>query len=143
MTILEAVLAVAGLSALFGLLLGYVLARVGFTDFGEVHNMFLLTDLRMFLTFCGSVAIATVGFAVLTRNGKPRARPIHKGTVAGAILFGVGWALTGACPSIALAQVGEGKLPALITAAAILVGNLGYGAVHKRYFRWDPGSCEV
>jgi len=126
-----------------GLLLGLFLSRIGFTDFGEVHNMFLFADLRMFLTFCGSVGIATAGFYVLTRKKRPSNRLIHKGTIPGAILFGLGWAICGACPSIALAQVGEGKLPALITAVAIIVGNILYGAVHKRFFRWDPGSCEA
>jgi uncharacterized membrane protein YedE/YeeE len=129
--------------ALVGLLLGYVLTRIGFADFGQVHDMFVFADLRMFLTFCGSVALAAAGFAVFGRKDKPRRRPIHKGTIPGGVLFGVGWAITGACPSIALAQVGGGQLPAVITIVGIVAGNLLYGAVHKRYFRWDPGSCET
>jgi len=128
---------------LVGLLLGYCLSRIGFTDFGEVHAMFLFTDFRMFLTFCGSVAVAAAGFLIFRKGRAPSRRDLHKGTIIGGVLFGVGWAVTGACPSIALAQLGEGKLPALITLVAIVAGNFIYGKVHQRYFRWDPGSCEA
>ena len=57
---------------LVGILLGYILSRIGFTDFGEVHNMFLLTDLRMFLTFCGSVAVAP-GSRMSSTRSSPQA----------------------------------------------------------------------
>ena len=60
----------------------------------------------------------------------------------GGVLFGAGWALTGACPSIALVQLGEGKLGALVTLVGIFAGNALYAAVHERYFRFSVGSCE-
>jgi uncharacterized membrane protein YedE/YeeE len=61
--------------------------------------------------------------------------------LAGGALFGVGWALSGACPSIALVQLGEGQLGALVTLAGIFLGNLAYSAIHDRYFRWSTQSC--
>ena len=60
----------------------------------------------------------------------------------GGVLFGVGWALSGACPGIILVQVGEGKLGALVTLAGVFLGNALYAAVHQRYFRFSVGSCE-
>lgn len=46
--------------------------------------------------------------------------------LAGGLLFGAGWALAGACPATALAQIGEGKLSALFTVLGILVGMWVY-----------------
>jgi uncharacterized membrane protein YedE/YeeE len=59
----------------------------------------------------------------------------------GSLLFGVGWALSGACPSVALVQIGEGKLAALATLVGIFAGNYGYAWLHERRFRWSTGSC--
>ena len=51
-----------------------------------------------------------------------------------------GWALTGACPSITMVQLGEGQLAAVWTLGGVFVGNWLYSVVHQRYFRWELGS---
>jgi uncharacterized membrane protein YedE/YeeE len=124
----------------FGVVMGFGLSRLGFSDYGEVHRMFTFQDFRLLLTFMGAVALILLGMRLV--GGAGEGRPPHKGTAVGGILFGVGWALTGACPSIAVVQLGEGKLPALLTLAGILAGTLLYPRVHRRFFRWDSGSCE-
>ena len=125
----------------FGFLLGFCLSRIGFSDFGEVHAMFVFADLRLFLTFCVAVAAALVGFFTLVRSRTPKL--LHPGVVPGSILFGIGWAIAGACPAIALVQLGEGQLMAAFTLAGMFVGNFVYGRVHGRLFRWNSGSCEL
>ncbi len=57
------------------------------------------------------------------------------------MLFGAGWALSGACPSIALVQLGEGQLAAAFTLAGIFTGNWLYAVARERYLHWDTGSC--
>ena len=61
----------------------------------------------------------------------------------GGMLFGLGWALAGACPSIPLVQLVEGKVLALFTLAGIVAGVLVFRFVQRRYPRWDVGSCSV
>jgi uncharacterized membrane protein YedE/YeeE len=129
--------------AIYGLLFGFVLSRTGFTNYAEVHNMFVFADLRLIFTFGGTVAVLAVAYALLTRKAKPESKPFHKGTIPGGILFGAGWALTGACPAIVMVQVGEGQLIALATVAGILVGTWLYPKVHARFFKWDTGSCNM
>ncbi len=131
----------AALGAL-GLLLGYSLSRIGFADFGEVHRLFTLADLRMLYVFGGAVALTLVAFAVFGRGHQFPSRPIHRGTVVGGVLFGLGWAITGGCPGGALVQVGNGYLPALITVGGILLGTAIYPRLHARFFRFDPGTCD-
>jgi hypothetical protein len=128
---------------LFGLLMGMSLTFIGFADYGELHRMFVFADLRLLLVFAGGVALSMVGFAVLARGKKLPRKPLHKGSVPGGILFGLGWAITGACPSVALVQLGEGYLPALATMAGIVTGVLTYRWMQARYFHWDTGACEV
>jgi uncharacterized protein len=124
-----------------GLAMGFVLSRVGFSDFGEVHRMFIFADLRLLFTFAGAVAIIAVGYAVLRARRDALAVPVHRAQVVGGMLFGAGWAITGACPSIALVQLGEGKLAAGATALGIVAGVALHRAVNARYLRWHLEAC--
>ena len=128
------------LFGLFGLALGFVLSEAGFSDYAELHRMFTFQDLRLLFTFAGAVAVAMAGFALLCRRDVLPLRPIHRGTIAGGVLFGAGWALCGACPAIALVQIGEGRAAALATAAGI-GGGIWTAQRLRRRWRWDVGSC--
>lgn len=111
-----------GSRALSGLALGMVLSFAGFADFGEVHRMFCFADLRLTLAFGCAVTLAALGFKLLPKCEEPTC--MHKGIIPGGILFGAGWALTGACPSAAFVQLGEGQLPAIVTCVGIFCGIL-------------------
>ena len=131
--------------ALPAFLLGVVLHLTGFTDFAEVHAMFGLEDPRLFVTFAVAVAVTSAGVHAVRAKERaklPRGR-IHPGILPGAALFGIGWALTGACPGVVFAQLGEGQFMALLTLAGIFLGNAIYAYMHRRLFRWDTGSCEA
>jgi uncharacterized membrane protein YedE/YeeE len=127
---------------LFGLLLGVGLSFMGFTDFDEVNKMFRLADPRLLLTFAAGVALTGLAFAVVTRGKTVPLRPVHRGTVAGGLLFGAGWAVTGVCPGVVMVQLGEGKVLAVATLVGIGAGTWLYPRVHRRFFRWDSASCE-
>ena len=128
-----------------GVLLGFVLSRIGFSSWDEVHRMFTFQELRMLLAFLTALAVMVVAWRLMTRLGLQRrpypSRPIHPGSFAGGALFGLGWAVSGACPSIALVQLGEGQLAAIWTVGGLFLGNWLYSLLHARFFRWDLGSC--
>ena len=135
--------------ALLGLALGVVISASGLSDWGELHRMFSLgvgrggpglEELRLVLAFGGAVVLSIVGFRVLARHDELPSKPIRKGTVPGAILFGAGWALAGACPGAALVQLGEGKLGAVATLAGMLAGAWLHDALRKR-LGWARHSC--
>ena len=59
----------------------------------------------------------------------------------GAALFGIGWAISGGCPAIAIIQVGGGYLPALASVAGIIVGIRLNRWTTATYLHIDTGSC--
>lgn len=128
---------------LIGLVFGFTLGRIGFGSWDEIHAMFTFHDLRLLFVFATTIATLAVAWAVIRRVSTPdwSPRPIHPGTLAGGAIFGVGWAITGACPSIALVQLGQGQLAALWTIAGIFIGNALYPVIHARFFKWTPGVC--
>ncbi len=130
-------------TGLVGVGFGFALSRIGFTSWDEVHRMFTFADLRMLLAFATAVAVLAVSWRVVsaTTGATWPPRRIHQGTLAGGALFGAGWALSGACPSIALVQLGEGQLGAGWTLVGIVAGNWLYSVVHERWLRWSTGSC--
>ncbi len=130
------------LTGSLGLLMGFGLSRMGFSEFGEVHRMFTFDDLRLTFSFAAAVVLVGVGFLGLSAPRRHAPRHIHPGTVPGGLLFGAGWALCGACPAIAWVQLGEGRLLALASIAGILLGTALYPKVHARFFRWPSESCQ-
>lgn len=129
------------LHGVFGLAMGYILSRIGFGNYTEVHKMFIFADLRMFLTFAGAVGITMVGFLLVARGKKIPSKVYSKGTVLGGAIFGVGWAITGACPSTALVQLGEGRLAAVFSVLGILFGVWMYRRIAKGSVKFDTGVC--
>jgi hypothetical protein len=115
-----------------GAVFGFLLSRGRATDYEAILGMFRLTDLHLFGVIGVAVATAAIGLAWLRRSrarmlgGGPitlEQKPYHKAVFGGGIVFGIGWALSGACPGTALAQLGEGKLYALATVSGIITGT--------------------
>jgi uncharacterized membrane protein YedE/YeeE len=130
-----------GSALVLGALLGFSLSRIGFTSYDELHKMFVFADLRLVLVFAGAVGLSAIAYRLLPLGRAIPTRRIDRSTIVGSILFGLGWALSGACPGAALAQLGEGKLFALFTLAGIVSGTLAYGPVNGRLLRWATDSC--
>jgi uncharacterized membrane protein YedE/YeeE len=122
--------------------MGAALSRMGFADYAEVHAMFTFQDLRLLYAFAGAVALIALIFLVVLRL-RPVRRKINPGTFLGGALFGMGWAITGACPSTMLVQLGEGQLAAILTLVGCALGTLWYPKVHARFFKWDMGGCSM
>jgi len=128
---------------LVGILFGVVLSRIGFGDYDELHSMFILRDLRMMYSFVGAVALSMVIMLLLNKRIPKQHKIFQPGTVPGSMLFGFGWAITGACPSLVFVQLGHGALPALFTILGIIFGVWLYRKIHARFFGWDTGTCGV
>ena len=126
---------------LLGVQLGFVVSSIGFTDYDQVFAMFTFTDLRMFLSFAGAVALSAVAYRLLAKARPMAPRRMHKGVVVGGLLFGVGWFVCGACPGVAFAQLGQGKLWALVSLAGIVVGTVGFRLVNARWLHIGRDSC--
>ena len=127
--------------AIFGTLMGVTLSMGGFSDFEQVHKLFLLQNIPLLLVFVGAIALSMLGFFTIFKNRDIPKKVYNSGTIPGSIMFGIGWAMTGACPSIALVQLGEGKLAALLTISGILAGVWIYRKIAAPTFQLDTGVC--
>lgn len=126
---------------IFGMVFGFLLSCAGATTFDFYAKLFLLRDFQLLWVIATAAAVGALGVFLLKRlrarslDGRPlryEGKPMRRGLVIGALLFGIGWGLSGSCPGTAPAMLGEGKLLAGFTILGILLGTYLYGRLHGR-----------
>lgn len=119
----------------FGILFGYFLSKSRATDYDSIVAMFRFQQFQLFGVIIVAVVVTSIGLFLLRRNGNKTlsGQPMEMealkwdpNRLAGAFLFGSGWALAGTCPGTALAQIGEGKVVAFATVIGIAAGVWAY-----------------
>ena len=115
-----------------GAVFGVALSWTGMSSPEVIRQALLLEDSYLFLMFGSAVVTAFVGLRLLRAlraraplsgeqvswtNSKPERR-----NVAGGLMFGTGWALSGACPGPVATQLGQGVAWSLFTIAGIVTG---------------------
>jgi uncharacterized membrane protein YedE/YeeE len=125
----------------FGILFGYLLGKAGITNSDNILNMFLVFNkqyrsFELYKVIGIIILVMVIGVFLLERFKKKslvakkpiewKPKVFEAPRLIGAAMFGAGWALCGACPSSAVAQLGEGKIMALFILAGILVGTWSY-----------------
>jgi uncharacterized membrane protein YedE/YeeE len=101
--------------------------------------MFRLQSFHMYGVIGSAIAVGMISvllikkFKVKTIYGELISIPdkkFSKGQVYGGLIFGFGWAMTGACPGPLFAQIGTGATVIVVTLFMAIVGTWVYG-----YFR--------
>ncbi len=122
-----------------GLFFGFGLAFGGMSKQEIVLSFLQLKDLGLLLLLGGSALVTAITINLIPKllnnpilggEFKKRKRTLNKRTVIGAIIFGVGWGISGLCPGSAMASLGVGNLPVLIGIAGMFLGAYIMG----RYF---------
>jgi uncharacterized protein len=127
----------------FGTIFGFVLSRSGASDYTYIQGMFLFEDLQLYGIIGTAVVLTAPGLWLIKRYGRTAAghpirielKPLHRGTLVGSLLFGVGWSITGMCPGPILVNIGEGKLYAVAALAGALAGAALFGTLYPRLAR--------
>ena len=123
---------------LMGLVFGLVLVKSEVVSWFRIQEMFRFDSFHMYGIIGSAVVVAAVGvqlirlFNVRTLHGEAIVIPPKewgRGTRywAGGILFGLGWALLGACPGPLFALVGSGVSVILVALTSALAGTWLYG----------------
>lgn len=123
-------------ACLFGAGFGFLISWGQFSDPDRIRDMLLLRDPYLYLMMFSAIAVAFAGTWFLRRRraravltGEPlsveRTRPERR-HIAGAAIFGVGWAIADSCPAPIAAQLTQGVLWSLFTIGGIAIGVMAY-----------------
>ena len=124
-----------------GILFGVVMTKSEAISWFRIQEMFRFQSFHMFgiigtAVLLGITAVFLIKkFQISDRNGEPivfKAKdPGWKKYLFGGIIFGLGWALTGACPGPIFVSIGYGYVGMIIVAIGAVLGTYLYGVLKK------------
>jgi uncharacterized protein len=119
-----------------GVIFGIVFVKAEIISWFRIQEMFRLQSFFMYGVIGSAVVVGMISiqlikmFDVKTINGEKIVIPkkeFRKGQIIGGFIFGLGWALTGACPGPLFAQIGSGFTVILVTLLSAIAGTWVYG----------------
>jgi hypothetical protein len=124
---------------IMGATFGFLMSRAGATTYDFHAKMFLFIDFQLMEVIATAVVVAMIGVFLLKRFHVHSIatgaevdfvkKPYQQGLILGAMLFGIGWGMTAACPGTIPAMIAEGKIGALFTFVGLLLGTMAYGVL--------------
>ncbi len=124
---------------LVGIIFGIVFVKAEIISWFRIQEMFRLQSFFMYGVIGTAVLVGMLSvylikkFNIKTLSGETITfdkKEFNKGQVYGGLIFGIGWAITGACPGPLFAQIGSGFGVVGITFLSAVLGTWVYG-----YFR--------
>jgi len=127
---------------LIGAYFGFVLVKAEVVSWYRIQEMFRFDAFHMYGVIGSALVVAAITIWAVRRFGlrNHAGEPIEIETMEpgwrryayGGVLFGIGWALTGACPGPIAALIGAGLWPFTIVFAAAWLGTASYGLMRAR-----------
>lgn len=124
-----------------GIGFGIVFVKAEIVSWFRIQEMFRLQSFHMYGVIGSAVVVGVISvwlirkFKIKTIYGEDillSPKPFNKGQIYGGLMFGLGWALTGACPGPLFAQIGAGATVIMITLLSAIAGTWTYGKFRDR-----------
>ena len=123
---------------LLGIVFGVVLTKSEVVSWFRIQEMFRLHSFHMYGVIGTAIAVAAISVALIRRlrvralTGEeiaiaPKAFGTGRRYWIGGTVFGLGWALTGACPGPLVALIGGGATVFVVAVLAAVAGTWLYG----------------
>ncbi|UAY55601.1 DUF6691 family protein [Arachidicoccus terrestris] len=126
---------------IIGMLFGIVFVKSEVISWFRIQEMFRLESFHMYgiigsAILTGMVSILLLKkFKIKTMDGEPiniAPKTFNKGQIYGGLIFGLGWAMTGACPGPLFAQIGTGVTVISVTLLSAIAGTWVYGLLREK-----------
>jgi hypothetical protein len=130
-------------SLLAGVVFGFLVAAARLNDYDVIHDMLLLREPDVFLMMGSAIGTAApILWYLRTHHWKTmegeidlRRQPVSRRNVAGAAIFGAGWAVAGTCPVPALAMSAGGSVLGVFVMGGLFSGIALRDALDTRSLR--------
>jgi uncharacterized membrane protein YedE/YeeE len=124
-----------------GMLFGIVLVKSEVISWFRIQEMFRLQAFHMYGIIGSAIIVGLISVLIIKRfqlktiggeNITIPTKKFHWGNVYGGLIFGLGWAITGACPGPLFAQIGSGFLVTIVTLLSATAGTWVYGLLREK-----------
>ncbi|MGV8879575.1 MAG: DUF6691 family protein [Sphingobacteriaceae bacterium] len=127
---------------LIGVFFGVVMAKSEAISWFRIQEMFRFQSFHMYGIIITAIIIGVVGVALIKKfqirdfygnpiTFAPKEKSVTRYLVGG-LVFGLGWALSGACPGPMVVNIGYGFLSMAIVFFFALVGTYLYGLIRDK-----------
>ncbi|MFN5136512.1 MAG: DUF6691 family protein [Chitinophagaceae bacterium] len=119
-----------------GIWFGIILVKSEVVSWFRIQEMFRLQSFHMYGVIGSAVVIGIISIFLIKKlkiksfegeEIKLEPKKFSKGQIYGGLIFGLGWAVTGACPGPLFAQIGTGATVVLVTLFSAIAGTWVYG----------------
>ena len=124
-----------------GIAFGIVFIKAEIISWFRIQEMFRLTSFHMYGVIGTAVVVGIISVFLIKKLGikslagediKLAPKTFTKGQIYGGLLFGFGWAMTGACPGPLFAQIGSGFGVVAVTLLSAIAGTWTYGLLRNK-----------
>ncbi len=124
-----------------GIAFGIVFVKAEIISWFRIQEMFRLESFHMYGVIGTAILTGMISVFIIkkmnikTLSGEKvvfQDKAFNKGQIYGGLIFGLGWAMTGACPGPLFAQIGTGATVVLITLLSAIFGTWTYGLLRER-----------
>ncbi|WP_166922060.1 DUF6691 family protein [Flavobacterium poyangense] len=124
-----------------GIFFGIVFVKAEIISWYRIQEMFQLQSFFMYGVIGSAVVVGIISvwlikkFDIKTIQGEKieiQPKTFSKGQIYGGLLFGFGWAITGACPGPLFAQIGTGVTVIVVTLVSAIAGTWVYGLLKDK-----------
>ncbi|MBA4257745.1 MAG: transporter [Chitinophaga sp.] len=127
---------------LLGIVFGIVMAKSEAISWFRIQEMFRFQAFHMYGIIGTAVTLGVIGVAIIKKfkirdfHGNPilfypKEKSVTRYLIGG-IIFGLGWALSGACPGPMVVNIGYGFLSMIVVFFFAIVGTYLYGVFMKK-----------
>ena len=127
---------------LIGILFGIIMTKSEAVSWFRIQEMFRFQSFHMYGIIGTAVVVGVIGILIIKRKGWKSfsGTPLDLSAkrmevprlLLGGTLFGLGWAMTGACPGPLYALLGQGIWVVAVVLLAGLFGAFMYGVLKPR-----------
>ncbi len=127
---------------LLGIVFGIMFTKAEIISWFRIYEMFRFESFHMYGVIGSAVALSALSTWVIKKlNVKdiggnpivfsPKAMSVPR-YLYGGIIFGLGWALTGACPGPLYTLIGNGAYMAIVIIISAIIGTYFYGLLRDK-----------
>ena len=126
---------------ILGIIFGIILIKAEVISWFRIQEMFRFQSFHMYGIICSAIIVGLISiqlikkFNIKTISGdeiKIAPKEFTKGNIIGGFMFGLGWAMTGACPGPLYALIGSGLLVVAVVLLSAVFGTYVYGVMKDK-----------
>ncbi|MGZ4042212.1 MAG: DUF6691 family protein [Bacteroidia bacterium] len=124
-----------------GTIFGIILIKAEVISWFRIQEMFRFQSFHMYGIIGSAILVGMVSLLIIKKYNiktfsgeeiKIAPKEFSKGNIFGGLMFGLGWAMTGACPGPLYALIGSGYPVIIVVLLSAVMGTYVYGSIKDK-----------